>query len=87
MRVRAAPETFYITDHYLNYPWMLVRLATIDPDDLRDLLEESWRLGTPPKRSLSAPDQKDKTTQPRSVAASRAAGNKIGPVGGRHDCM
>ncbi len=41
MRMRAAPETFFITDHYLNYPWMLVRLATIDQDDLRDLLEES----------------------------------------------
>jgi hypothetical protein len=62
MRMRAAPETFYITDHYLNYPWMLVRLATIDQDDLRDLLEESWRLSAP-KRLLSAPDQSDKATK------------------------
>ena len=52
MRMRAEPETYFITDHYLNYPWMLVRLATIDQDDLRDLLQESWRLCAP-KRFLA----------------------------------
>jgi hypothetical protein len=55
MRMRADPETFYITDHYLNYPWILVRLATVDADDLRDLLEEAWRLSAS-KRLLSAHD-------------------------------
>jgi hypothetical protein len=52
VRMKAEPETFYITDHYLNYPWMLVRLASVDPDDLRDLLEEAWRLSAP-KRLVS----------------------------------
>jgi hypothetical protein len=70
MRMRAAPETFYITDHYLNYPWMLVRLATIDQDDLRDLLEESWRL-IAPKRFLSVPDQGDKAAKRRSSRKPR----------------
>jgi hypothetical protein len=51
MRMKADPETFYITDHYLNYPWILVRLSTVDRDDLRDLLEEAWRLSAP-KRLL-----------------------------------
>lgn len=37
------PETFYITDHYLKYPAMLVRLSTVKPDDLRKLITESWR--------------------------------------------
>ena len=37
------PETFYITNHYLNYPAMLVRLSTVQPDDLRKLITESWR--------------------------------------------
>jgi hypothetical protein len=50
--MKAEPETFYITDHYLNYPWILVRMASVDPDDLRDLLEEAWRL-TAPKRLVS----------------------------------
>ena len=43
----AAPEKFYITDHYLNYPWMLVRLSRVRPDELRDLLIGSWRRVAP----------------------------------------
>lgn len=43
----AAPEKFYITDHYLNYPWMLVRLSKVRPDELRDLLIGSWRRVAP----------------------------------------
>ena len=43
MRMKAEPKTFFITDHYLNYPWILVRLATVARDDLRDLLEDAWR--------------------------------------------
>ena len=39
----AAPEKFYITDHYLNYPWMLVRMSKVNRDELRDLLMGSWR--------------------------------------------
>jgi len=42
-----APEKFYITDHYLNYPWMLVRLSKVRPDELRDLLIGSWRRAAP----------------------------------------
>ena len=47
MRMKADPETFYITDHYLNYPYMLVRLAKVDREDLRELLEDAWELSTP----------------------------------------
>ena len=39
----ADPETYYITDHYLNYKWVLVRMARIHPDALRDLLRMAWR--------------------------------------------
>ncbi len=47
MRMKADPETFYITDHYLNYPYMLVRLAKVDREDLRELLEDAWELSAP----------------------------------------
>ena len=50
--IEADPVTFYLTDHYLNYPWILVRIASVDVDDLRDLLEEAWRL-TAPRRLVS----------------------------------
>jgi hypothetical protein len=56
MRMKADPDTFYITDHYLNYPWILVRIARVDPDDLRDLLEEAWRLSAP-RRLVSGYDK------------------------------
>src|SRR6185295_16308735 len=32
------PETYYLTDHYLNHPTVLVRLARVKPDQLRELL-------------------------------------------------
>lgn len=41
------PETCFITDHYLNYPAMLVRLATVRPKVLRELIEDSWRSRAP----------------------------------------
>jgi hypothetical protein len=46
------PKTFYITDHYRCWPWMLVRISNVDRDDLRQLLEEAWR-NTAPKRLLA----------------------------------
>ncbi|MGB7620962.1 MAG: MmcQ/YjbR family DNA-binding protein [Terriglobia bacterium] len=47
----ADPDTYYITDHYLNYPWMLVRLSRVHPDALRELLRMAWRFAAPKKRS------------------------------------
>ena len=37
------PETYYLPDHYVNYPSVLVRLSRIHPDALRDLLKGAWR--------------------------------------------
>jgi hypothetical protein len=47
MRMKADPETFYITDHYLNYPYMLVRLSKVAKEDLRELLEDAWEQCAP----------------------------------------
>ena len=48
--IRAEPETYYITDHYLNYPWVLVRLPKVHPEALRDLLKGAVRLAVASKR-------------------------------------
>jgi hypothetical protein len=37
----AEPKTYYITDHYLKYPWVLVRLSRVHSDTLRDLLRRA----------------------------------------------
>src|SRR5271166_5458631 len=34
----AAPDVYYVTDHYLDYSAVLVRLSRVTPDVLRDLL-------------------------------------------------
>ena len=39
----ADPNTYYLTDHYVNYPVVLVRLTRVHPDALRDLLLMGWR--------------------------------------------
>ena len=47
------PQTYYITDHYLNYEWILVRLSRVHPDALRDLLRGAWRSAASRKRGSS----------------------------------
>lgn len=41
--IAADPKTYYLTDHYVNYPVVLVRLARVRQDALRDLLLMAWR--------------------------------------------
>ena len=37
------PDVYYLTDHYVNYPSVLVRLSRIRRDALRELLRLAWR--------------------------------------------
>jgi hypothetical protein len=46
----ADPETYYITDHYRDYPWMLVRLSKVRADALPELLQIAYRAALPAKR-------------------------------------
>ena len=48
-RMLAEPVTFFTTDHYRGYPTVLIRLASVRPPDLRDVLEQGWRLNAPKK--------------------------------------
>ena len=54
--IDADPKTYYLTDHYVNYPVVLVRLSQIRIDQLRDLLAAAWRFVTAKKsRTASRP--------------------------------
>jgi len=44
MLLQADPDVFFITDHYRDYPMILVRLDKIRADALPDLVERAWRL-------------------------------------------
>lgn len=45
--MQVAPDVYFLTDHYQDYPWILVRLAQIEDRALPELIERSWRLVAP----------------------------------------
>jgi hypothetical protein len=45
--LEADPRCFYITDHYRDHPWVLVRLPVVEADVLADMLDRAWRLAAP----------------------------------------
>ncbi len=47
--IEARPETFFFTDHYRDWPAVLVRLETVPRGLLAELLEQSWRAIVPAK--------------------------------------
>jgi hypothetical protein len=53
--LRSNADVFFTTPHYDGYPYVLVRLAHVDPGQLRELIEDAWRLSAP-KRVLAAYD-------------------------------
>ena len=66
------PQAFFFTEHYRNYPAVLIRLAEVPRSLLADIVAESCRhVGAmPPAR------RRPKPAQPESgLAARRGAGN------------
>lgn len=49
MLIEAAPEAFYVTDHYRNYPMVLARLSAVEAGTITRLLERHWRACVPKK--------------------------------------
>jgi hypothetical protein len=49
------PATYFITDHYRDYPSVLVRLPNASADELAGLLESAWRRMAS-KRAVAAYD-------------------------------
>lgn len=49
IRIEAAPDRFFDDDHYRGYPAVLVRLDTVDLDELQGLLKTAWRIQAPPR--------------------------------------
>lgn len=51
--VQMNPDVFFVTDHYVKWPMVLVRLPAVTPAELRQLLSDGWR-ETASKRLLDA---------------------------------
>ncbi len=61
------PDTYYVTDHYVDYPVVLVRMSRIRPDALRDLLSAAWRFVT--ARAIARPARRRRPCRPRGCRA------------------
>jgi hypothetical protein len=57
-----APDAFFFTEHYRNYPAVLIRLAEVPRSLLADVVTESWRhiaaMPLPRRRPKTAPARK-----------------------------
>ena len=53
--IHVQPRTYFITPHYAGSSAVLVRLAELDEDELRQLLIDAWRLHAP-KRLVASFD-------------------------------
>jgi hypothetical protein len=68
MMLELDPKTYHITDHYKDYPAVLVRMERISPEELQFMLERRWR-AIAPKKLLKEIDEK-------AVGASNAPAKK-----------
>ena len=51
--MQTKPHAFYITDHYLGYPAVLMRMSAVTPEEAADIVAMSWRM-VAPKRLKNA---------------------------------
>ncbi len=62
--LKEAPDIYYLPDHYVNYPSVLVRLSRVTPDVLGDLLGMAHKFATaktarrPPSRKRGSSDRR-----------------------------
>src|SRR3954469_17435490 len=42
--IRGNPDVFFCTEHYQNYPAVLVNLLAVKRDTLRETIEAAWRM-------------------------------------------
>ena len=45
--VQSRPRSFFVTDHYRDHPWVLVRLGSVSRKLLSEVLEQAWRQRAP----------------------------------------
>lgn len=42
--MRLYPDVYFVTDHYLNYDYVLAHLPKADPEQLKEVLLIAWRV-------------------------------------------
>ena len=62
-----APDVYYLTDHYVGYNAVLVRLSRVSPGVLRDLLGMAYKFVTS-KSAGSSPSRKQRRSKAKKKA-------------------
>ncbi len=47
--LQSQPDVFFLTDHYVNYPMILVRIELASREVITDVTERAWRFIAPAK--------------------------------------
>ena len=81
MMLELDPKTYHITDHYKDYPAVLVRMERITPDELKLMLERRWRRIAPKKLVKeidegAASKTKARTLKPKTKITATASKKK-----------
>ena len=74
MMLEAEPALFFVTDHYRNFPFVLVRLQALTKTSLKQMLEgRAWQLAQmpPPRRGAKKKAVKRKKKAPAKKPATR----------------
>jgi hypothetical protein len=68
MMLEAEPELFYITDHYRNFPFVLIRLSALTRTVLKEILVgRAAQLAAMPPIKRRPKSVKKKTTQKKTT--------------------
>jgi hypothetical protein len=59
----ADPASYYLTDHYINYEWILVRRSRVHSDALRDLIRMAHKLAAAEKRKAPRKQRRKRTAR------------------------
>ena len=66
------PVTYYLKDHYVSYPCILVRLSRVSEDAMQDLLAGSYRFVNSAKTAKGAKSAKAKSAKAKGAKAKGA---------------
>jgi len=80
--LKADPEVYFFTEHYRNYPWVLVRLVRVRQKELKILFQAAWRLRAGKKlvAELDAKKGKAPVKHPAGTAKKSAKGSAPKPL-------
>jgi hypothetical protein len=69
--IEEAPDVYYLKDHYVDYPCVLVRLAAVHPDALRDLVRTAYQFVNAAPRKNAPKTRAGAVSSPRPAATRR----------------